>query len=325
MGIVSKIKKRQADIKKAYKAEKVFSAKFARCNRRGRIAGMLRIKSVAENSRKKKDDFIVNYLEDTYRSVINKYAADTTLGEKCEDSPIWVCWWTGEETAPPLVKQCIKSTRKNAGKHPVCIVTKDNYCNYLDIPDYIMEKVNDGRMCVANFSDYLRFSLLAKYGGLWIDATIFCSRPIPKDYFDKSVFTCKYFSPDSNCISKSRWTTFCTGGWKGNVYFKFMQEAFECYWQKHDTAIDYLLVDYTIYTAYSHIPAFREIIDTLANNNSHRNDLAQAMVSGKPAEMFDLVINDDTVFYKLSWREKYPLTTADGKKSIFAYYLEKEI
>lgn len=195
----------------------------------------------------------------------------------------------------------------------------------MDIPDYILEKVEDKRMGIAAFSDYLRVSLLGKYGGFWIDATIFISREIPQEYFDRPFFTCKYYTGNSSCISASRWTTFCMAGWKNHVFFRFMKDAFETYWFKENAIIDYLLVDYTIYSAYKNINIFRETIDSLENNNAHRNDLARAMVQGKSAELFDSFITDDTVFYKLSWREKYPLKTADGKDTVYSYYLNKEI
>lgn len=325
MGLLSKINRTVCNIKKSYKSDKEFSKEFARNNLYCSIAGLLKQNKVVAKRNKIKNEFVVDYLTNIYFDVIEKFKNDDFQGDNISDAPIWVCWWTGEETAPDIVKQCIKSIRKNAGNHTVNIITKQNYSQYLDIPEYILEKVNDGRMCVANFSDYLRFSLLAKYGGLWIDATIFCSREISPEFFEKPVFTCKYYSENSSCISASRWTTFCIGGWKGNVFFRFMQEAFECYWQKEDYAIDYLLVDYTIYMAYCYVSTFKDSIDSLKNNNVHRNELAKAMVEGKPAEYFDLVINPETVFYKLSWREKYPLLTNNGEKSVYAYFLEKKI
>mgnify|MGYP003483944655 CR=1 FL=1 len=65
--------------------------------------------------------------------------------------------------------------------------------------------------------------------------------------------------------------------------------------------------------------------DKIPINNMQRNDLASAMVRGKGAEEFHDIITEDTLFYKLSWREKYPIETSAGDTSIYSYYLNLEI
>ena len=44
-----------------------------------------------------------------------------------------------------------------------------------------------------------------------------------------------------------------------------------------------------------------------------------------PASMWNTVLKDDTVLYKLSWRETYLLETEGREPSIFAYYLNMQI
>lgn len=84
---------------------------------------------------------------------------------------IWVCWWQGLDQSPEIVKACVKSIKRNAGKHTVIILTEDNYRQYVDIPKWVEEKKNKGIITRTNYSDLLRLSLLAKHGGLWLDAT----------------------------------------------------------------------------------------------------------------------------------------------------------
>ena len=60
-------------------------------------------------------------------------------------------------------------------------------------------------------------------------------------------------------------------------------------------------------------------------NNIHRDDLQAAFNAKLPADQFDNIIKDDTVLYKLSWRETYSLSTAEGRKSIYAHFLEMDI
>lgn len=273
----------------------------------------------------KKDKLILQYLYSTLEKIINKYKDDDYLGEHIENTPIWVCWWSGKERAPDLVKQCIKSIQRYSGCHPVHLITQNTYKDYLYVPQFILDRVENKGMCLAHLSDYLRMSLLEKYGGLWLDATIFCSNEIPEEYFEIPFFTCKSIPIECRFISKYRWTTFCIGGWKNNVFYRFLKEALECYWKVENKDIDYLFLDYIIEIAYCNIDKIKQQMDDLKINNLHRDDLQAAMNRVEPAEMFQTILNDDTVFYKLSWREEYLLKTNKGKDSIYAYFLQQNI
>lgn len=124
---------------------------------------------------------IISYLKGAISKTIEyEFEEDSSIAQP-NNAPIWVCWWQGVETASVLVQQCCRSIQKNANGHPVYIITEDNFEKYLDVPQYILDKVKSRKMCIANFSDYLRFSLLNKYGGIWIDATVFLPHQIP-DY-----------------------------------------------------------------------------------------------------------------------------------------------
>lgn len=235
-------------------------------------------------------------------------------------------WWQGEKNAPEVVKKCIMSIRLHAGMHPIKIIDENNINDYLDIPDYISQKVDSGQMCLANFSDYIRVSLLNKYGGLWLDATIFVAYDIPENYFELPMFTCNSVrSGMSHYVSAGRWATFCLGCWKGNLYTRFVKDCFELYWKENDSSIDYLVYDFLTDKAYSDLPAVREAIDAIPLNNQRRNDLAAAMVRGESAEQFKKIVQQDTILYKLSWREQYPLITDNGAKTVYQHFLNADI
>lgn len=79
-------------------------------------------------------------------------------------------WLQGLDNAPLVVRKCYQSWQKhNAGWHPV-------FLDENNISDYITLK-NTGVLQQA-FSDIVRINLLAKYGGVWVDATCFCNRPL---------------------------------------------------------------------------------------------------------------------------------------------------
>ena len=104
-----------------------------------------------------------------------------------------------------------------------------------------------------------------------------------------------------------------------------MKDAFERYWSRHEYAIDYLFFDHLIYLAYMNVPAIRSGLDAVPVNNPHRDDLQAAMNAALPAEKLASVIQPETVLYKLSWREVYSPTTADGEQSVYGLLLDMQI
>lgn len=47
------------------------------------------------------------------------------------------------------------------------------------MPAFIESKARRGQIGLAHLSDYVRAFLLDEYGGLWIDATVMCTQPLP--------------------------------------------------------------------------------------------------------------------------------------------------
>lgn len=324
MSIISKIKGKKNQINQFWKEDSRFSRKLAKLRKRELLFGAVRLRSLSDYYFEKRKSFILDYLFNLLNETINYYKDYIPREEYVENAPVWVCWWDGYDAAPQLVKQCIKSVVAKAGAHPVRVISKDNYSEYVDIPEYFLLKQQNGQMGLAHFCDYLRVCLIQKYGGLWLDATIFCSDTIPQECFSTPFFTLKSEYKESRYISHYQWSGFCLGGWKNNVFFSFMKKAFEDYWSKEDYAIDYLFFDYIIYIAKEHIPEIKGCLDSVPISNPHRDDLQAAMNAALPAEQFNDVIKDDTVLYKLSWRETYSEITQDGKESVYGFFIHTE-
>lgn len=300
-----------------------FSVHYALLRVFDELGGRLGFRQLSRRAHAQKEKWIMEYLSEQLAPVIEAYEADTEQGTWQENAPIWVCWWSGIDSAPKLVQRCVDSIYRNAGEHPVHLITKDNFIEYLEIPPFILSKLDDHSMCIANFTDYLRFSLLEQYGGLWLDATIFCTSAIPGDYFAKPLFSCKGGNDRGIYISRYRWTAFCFGGFKSHPLFKFFRKAFELYWSKNGAAIDYLLVDYIINFGYENNIGIRRDIDSIPQNNLARDDLQAAMNAALPASQFQSVLQKDTVLYKLSWREQYSEVAENGEESIYGRFIRE--
>ena len=147
--LATRIGKRIKMTVKSFQSDCRFSLHYAFLRLGAELGGRLGFTKLAGTCSARKSDWIFKYLEKNLNPVIEKYQADDDNGTPQTDAPVWVCWWTGEETAPLLVRQCIKSIRKNAGTHPVHLITKDNYRDFLEIPAFMLEEVQSGHMGFA--------------------------------------------------------------------------------------------------------------------------------------------------------------------------------
>ena len=196
-----------------------------------------------------------------FKSIVNKY--EYLLKEEKnikEDCPIWTMWYQGIEKAPPIVLSCFQSLIENRGKHPVIIITKYNIDKYIKLPYYIMEKFNNRTFSLIHFSDIVRFTLLFKYGGYWIDSTYFITTPISK--VDTPFYTLKL----KNCWIKHHPFIKClfSGNYiavsKNSFLATYSYNAFLLYWKKYNSLVNYFLIDLIIYVAYDKILGFKNIV-----------------------------------------------------------------
>lgn len=173
-----------------------------------------------------------NYLK-RYLYVLDDLRPSAPKSETKKDV-IWVCWLQGEEQAPALVKKCLASIRRHAGDKKVVIITNDNMRSYVDIPDYIYKKKAAGYISNTHFSDILRVSLLNQHGGLWIDATVFLSSPIPEKILKASFFAMH----DSTHLHNDSWFL---ASIPHHVMMEAMQKLLYEYWQYETRLLNYFL------------------------------------------------------------------------------------
>jgi hypothetical protein len=96
---------------------------------------------------------------------------------------IWMLWHQGLSEAPFVVRKCIDSWLKENPSWELIVLDKNNLGEYIDLglPD---EKL--ASLPLAKQSNLVRLQLLAEYGGVWADSTVFCMRPLD-DWIDDCV------------------------------------------------------------------------------------------------------------------------------------------
>ena len=95
--------------------------------------------------------------------------------DKTRPGPIWSYWDSGLENAPEIVRLCVASWRKFAGSAQIVVLSKDMLGGYLDPQDF---PPRFEELPVQHQSDLIRLALLERYGGVWLDASVFLTRPL---------------------------------------------------------------------------------------------------------------------------------------------------
>ena len=273
-----------------------------------------------------------NYLLD--RFIDNIEGIESTIGP---DSVIWVCWWDGEEYMPPLVKACYNSIKKYAGVHPVKLITKHNFNDYVSIPEFIIEKLNSGIITLTHFSNILRVNLLYNHGGTWMDATILTLKNISIEHLSfyslkapakSASVTLNLFEGISNIAKPyhvkqgppvSRWSGFLLAGTKYSPIFAYLKDILNAYWKDHDDQIDYLLFDYTIALGYDNIPIMKKLIDKLPCSDVEKFELEKNLNNNFSYEQFNNYAK--TTFHKLTWKKNFNEYTKDNKLTIYGHII----
>ena len=105
---------------------------------------------------------------------------------------IWFLWLQGLGEAPLVVRKCYDSWLKHNPNWPIIFLDENNIADHIDL------KRNDGVTDQA-FSDILRINLLAKHGGVWVDGTCFCTKPLDEwlpEYMNTGFFAFERPGPD---------------------------------------------------------------------------------------------------------------------------------
>lgn len=241
--------------------------------------------------------------------------------------PIWCCWWQGEAQMPELVKMCHARLKQviPADKAELHLITLDNYRDYVQIPAHILDKFDRGIVTMTTMSDVLRFALLEKYGGYWLDATVFFTGDIPREYFSGQ-FYCQRMAADPEKVRREacrgNWCGFSMAGPRNSTVFRFMNAAFSHWWKHYDTIIDYVLIDYLLWTGFRQVPAIRRMIDAVPDNNEDIFEMYQVLNQPYSEALYQRVTRRN-VMHKLTYKMDLTKTTPDGEQTLYGYLWEQ--
>lgn len=151
---------------------------------------------------------------------------------------VWICWLQGMENAPELVKNCVDSVNYHIKDRNIIIITAENFSEYAKLPNFIIEKWQKGIMSNTHFSDILRLALLIQRGGLWLDATVYLTGPLP-DYITENDFFV-YHDGEFECdlINMGNWLIYSK---PNNILLNETYRLLLLYWETHNYCVNYFI------------------------------------------------------------------------------------
>ncbi|MCQ2123213.1 MAG: capsular polysaccharide synthesis protein [Fibrobacter sp.] len=259
------------------------------------------------------------------RRKFKKYAIDFSLNfaqqkhENIKSNKVWILWLQGIDKAPALVKKCFSSMQKNLHNREVVLLTEENYRDFVSFPQYIQEKINSGIITKTHFSDLLRLELLERYGGTWIDATVYCSgNDYPEHLFDSDLFVYQCLKPglDGECYSISSW--FMTAATNNPIICLTKHLLYE-YWKKNNHMIDYFLIHDFFEIALETYPEEWKKVIPFCNSVPHM--LLLRLFDTYDSTMWQ-AIKGQTCFHKLSY--KFDSSDAEKSNTFYSEILVKD-
>jgi hypothetical protein len=224
---------------------------------------------------------------------------------------VWVCWFQGIEYAPMLVKKCYQRLKECLTDRTIILITADNINEYVKLPQYIVDKWKKGQISHTHMTDLLRLELLIKYGGMWIDATVFCTRPraqIPDYFFDSNLFLYQTLKPgrDGQAQIISSWLISAKTNNKILMMTKYL--CYE-YWKKNTKMVDYFLLhDFLTISLEQNEDEWKKIIP---QDNSTPHNLLLRMFDQYDDKMWN-AIKEQTPFHKLTYKVSKEQTNIKG-------------
>lgn len=276
----------------------------------------------AEKYINKISDFMVKDLQPIIEKYSSKeYSTITPKKELGDKLPVFVSWLQGEENMPEWIKACYNNLKSVLPPETqIHFITYDNYLEYIDIPQYVIDKFNKGVMCPANFSDIIRYALLATYGGVWLDLAVYLSKDAFEDALKYELYTPRFYDEGNKLLdaSRGRWVG---GSWfskNSNILFKYVVDSLFYFWSRHDKRIDYLSADYIIWSGYYKIPEITELLDAIPINNIKLRLLNENLDNEYSEKLCDKIFKQQKI-HLVNRHKEYQKETKDGKQTVYGY------
>jgi len=234
---------------------------------------------------------------------------------------IYILWFQGFDNVHELVKECVNSWKYYNPDWNIVLIDNDNLINYVNLNNYIPDIYNKS-IEKCHLADIIRSILIKLYGGLWVDATTFCNKPLNDwlpNYINEGFFAFDKPGPDRLI---SNWFLYSD---KNNyIIDKWCNKTLE-YYAINNKAHTYFIHHYLFGDLYNSDKIFKEIWDKVpklsANGIGPHYLQEQGMFNNISIQSKLNIDNKIIPLFKLTYKCNFP----KYNKNINLYYLYSTI
>lgn len=262
---------------------------------------------------------VCSWIKTEFRSLLTDWSQEKESAvpfEHPSEAPIWVCWLQGKNQMPSGLQKLVGNMHRLRGEHPLQVIDYECLKTLNLLPGDVLDKYEAGSISPAFLSDIVRICLLERYGGLWMDATILQTRPIPDHVFDTPFWSVKNLDgsfPYSKRIPFAlQWQSYFIASSPHSLFTRALESCLLEYVHRYSSMIDYYLVFYFAHLLLTEVPVLRQEYDNLPDNNQLCELLDPFLRHDKSVNHLALPSfrNSGTYLYKLSRHHPYPPGTA---------------
>lgn len=221
-----------------------------------------------------------------------------------KDTPriIWAYWGQGWLEAPETCKLCMRSWAKLNPTWRLRLLDATSLRGLVDVEDLaIIERIPT----IQHKADFLRVSLLKKYGGVWVDATTFCRVPLDTwlPELGDIAFVFANRLPLHRIVNIAAISIWFIASNKDGYMITRLKERLVLYWSRNRTAHVYLLPHVLFGELLVKDDTFRELFEVMPKMSSF---LSGNMFSLGAPSCYTLphFRRGQTPVYKTNWRKQ---------------------
>lgn len=233
---------------------------------------------------------------------------------------IWWLWFQGSENAPLIVQKCLDTVKYYSAQMNLEVIELDerNLFEYVKLPNQIINMWKQKRITNANFSDLCRIALLADYGGLWIDSTVFLTGKINKEILQSDIFFYQASFLDMTVTKVSNWFMYAKN--PDNYFMQSLKESMINYWINNKYMDDYFIF-HIMTAAMSEKKCFRKYFENMPYfSNTYPHLLSLELNNEMNKEKLRHILQMSNV-HKLTYKNLMP---SSDNKNVYEYIVSRK-
>lgn len=260
-----------------------------------------------KNSQKYRQQEVYNFLKQNVVSQ-NIIEQSNILAMNPKKITVWIFWAQGFDNAPLFIKENLKHTRNTlSANYEIRTVDLNCLLKLINLSDNILQKYYSGQFKQAFFSDIVRFCLLEKYGGIWLDSTVYVkSSEIPNDIkcadhfmFKDIGFVLNEKASSTGLLPGSNWFLFAQ---KGDAWINQVAKFMKIYAENYNTVSYYYTTHLIMGLVFDINTEWYYKIPTYNNQLAHQ---VQYLMSNKYDEKKMIKALNGCFIHKLSYKQEF--------------------